>query len=97
MGAGRSSEEGGDHEKAEELGHALWIEEKELALQVELAERKLEVAENQQHADELRKEGQEVEKIVLSSEMQKQAELRVGEWKRLKKKRRTRMRKKGMS
>ena len=77
----------GDHEKAEELGHALWIEEKELALQVELAGRKLEVVDNQQHADDLREEGQRVEKIlVLSSEMQKQAELRVGEWKRLKKK-----------
>ena len=77
----------GEHEKAEELGHALWIEEMELAMQVELAERKSEVLENQRHADELRKEGQRVEKIlVLSSEMQKQAEFRVGEWKRLKKK-----------
>ena len=77
----------GEHEKAEELGHALWIEETELAMQVEIAERKSEVHENQRHADELRKEGQRVEKIlVLSSEMQKQAELRVGEWKRLKKK-----------
>lgn len=77
----------GEHEKAEELGHALWIEETELAMQVEIAERKSEVLENQRHADELRKEGQRVEKIlVLSSEMQKQAELRVGEWTRLKKK-----------
>ena len=77
----------GEHEKAEELGHALWIEETELAMQVEIAERKSEVLENQRHADELRKEGQRVEKIlVLSSEMQKQAELREGEWKRLKKK-----------
>ena len=82
-----SARKAGEHDKAEELGHALWVRERELDLKVELGGRKLEVAENQRHADELRKEGQRVEKIlVLSSEMHKQAELRVGEWEKLKEK-----------
>jgi hypothetical protein len=74
-----------DYDKAEELGHALWIQERELDLNVELGERKSEVAENQWHADELEKEVERVDKILaLSSEMQKQTELRVAEWGKLK-------------
>ena len=74
-----------DYGKAEELGHALWIQERELDLKVELGEIKSEVAENQWHADELKKEAERVEKILaLSSEMQKQTELRVAEWGKLK-------------
>jgi len=76
----------GEHDKAEELGHALWVRERELDLQVELGDRKSEVAENQWHAEELKKETERVEKVLaLSSEMQKQTELRVSEWTKLKK------------
>jgi hypothetical protein len=74
-----------EYDKAEELGHALWIQERELDLKVEIGERKSEVAENQWHAAELKKEAERVEKILaLSSEMQKQTELRVAEWGKLK-------------
>jgi hypothetical protein len=73
-----------DYDKAEELGHALWVRERELDLQVELGERKSEVAENQWHAEELKKETERLEKILaLSSEMQKETELRITEWEKL--------------
>ena len=74
-----------DYDKAEKLEYALWVRESELDLKVKLVERKSEVAENQWHADHLKRELERVEKILaLSSEMQKQAELRVAEWEKLK-------------
>jgi hypothetical protein len=74
-----------EHDKAEELGYALWVQERELDLKVELGERESEVAENQWHADELKRESERVEEILaLSSEMQKQTEIRVAEWEKLK-------------
>ena len=75
-----------EYDKAEELSFDLWIQERELDLKVELGGRKSEVAENQWHAGHLKRELERVEKILaLSSEMQKQAELRMGEWETLKK------------
>ena len=71
----------GEHERAEELGNALWIEERDLALSVELAGRKLEVSEHRRHADELAREVEKVGEIIaLSSEMQKQTNVRLAEW-----------------
>ena len=76
----------GEHDRAEELGHALWVQERELDLMVELEGRQLEVAENQRHAEGLKKETERVEEILaLSSEMQKQTEMRVSKWTELKK------------
>ena len=73
------------HDEAEELGHALWVQERELDLMVQLGERESEVAENQWHAGEIEKEAERVEEVLaLSSEMQKQTELRVAEWGKLK-------------
>lgn len=75
----------GEHDKAEELGHALWLEERELDLKVKLGEMKLEVAEKQWHADELERESERVKKtLALSSEMRKQTALWLGEWEKFK-------------
>ena len=77
----------GEHERAEELGNALWIEERDLALSVELAGRTLEVSEHRRHAEELAREGEKVGEIIaLSSEMQKQTEMRLAEWTEFKEK-----------
>ena len=63
----------------------MWVQESELDLKVKLGEGKSEVAENQWHAGHLKSELERVEKILaLSSEKQKQAELRLGEWEKLK-------------
>jgi len=75
----------GEHDKAEELGYALWVEERELDLKVKLEDMKLEVAEKQWHADELDRESERVKKtLALSSEMRKQTELRLAEWEKFK-------------
>lgn len=74
-----------EHDKAEELSLDLWIEERELDLRVGLEGKKFEVSDKQLHAADLKRELERVEKILaLSSEMQKQAELRLGEWEKLK-------------
>ena len=74
-----------EHDKAEELSLDLWIEERELDLKVGLEGKKFEVSDKQLHAADLKRELERVEKILaLSSEMQKQAELRLGEWEKLK-------------
>ena len=74
-----------EYDKAEELEYALWVQESELDLKLELGEIKSEVAENQWHADDLKRELERVEKILsLSTEKQKQAELRLGEWEKIK-------------
>ena len=80
--AARQAEE---YDKAEELEYALWVQESELDLKLELGEIKSEVAENQWHADDLKRELERVEKILsLSTEKQKQAELRLAEWEKIK-------------
>ena len=77
----------GEHQRAEELGNALWIEERDLALSVEVAGRKLEVSEHRRHADELAREVEKAGEIIaLSSEMQKQTDMRLAEWTEFKKK-----------
>jgi hypothetical protein len=71
----------GEHERADELGNALWVEERDLAMSVELAGRKLEVSEHRRHADELAREVEKAAEIIaLSSEMQKQTNMRLAEW-----------------
>jgi hypothetical protein len=75
----------GEDERAEELGKALWIEESEFRLQIELAARQREVSEHRRHSEELAREVEKVGKILaLSSKMQKQTELRFSEWEKLK-------------
>ena len=74
-----------EHDKAEELSLDLWVEERELDLSVEFAGRMSEVTDRQLHASDLKRELERVNKILsLSTEMQKQAELRLGEWEKLK-------------
>ena len=80
--AARQAEE---YDKAEELEYALWVQESELDLKLELGESKSKVAENQWFADDLKRELERVEKILsLSTEKQKQAELRLAEWEKVK-------------
>ena len=74
-----------EHDKAEELSLDLWVEERELDLSFEFAGRMSEVTDRQLHASDLKRELERVNKILsLSTEMQKQAELRLGEWEKLK-------------
>lgn len=74
-----------EHDKAEELSLDLWVEERELDLSVEFAGRMSEVTDRQLHVSDLERELERVNKILsLSTEMQKQAELRLGEWEKLK-------------
>lgn len=75
-----------EYDKAEELEFALWVQESELDLMVELGERKSKVAESQWHAGDLKRELERVEQILsLSTERYKQTELRLSEWGKLKK------------
>ena len=80
--AARQAEE---YDKAEELEYALWVQESELDLKLQLGESKSKVSENQWFADDLKRELERVKKILsLSTEKQKQAELRLAEWEKLK-------------
>lgn len=76
----------GDYGKADEMGHSLWVEQRDLDLSVELGDRKSEIAENQSHANEIRKESEKVAEILaLSEEMERQSQLRLAQWEETKK------------